>query len=107
MKGHYFFPSHENAWPILYCPDTATDGFNSANEVLAILKERAYGGNIMSRKYYFIGTNIFFKDSKNVYCEVENSSTVEAQRVHVSIDRFFLSDKQLIMGIVADDKFRL
>lgn len=38
-KGHYFFLSHENAWPILYCPDTATDGFNSANEVLAILKE--------------------------------------------------------------------
>lgn len=65
-------------------------GFNSASEVLATLTERAHEGNMMSGKYYFIGTNIFFKDSKNVYCAVGSSSTVETQRVHISVDRVLL-----------------
>lgn len=104
-KGPYICLSHENAWPIFYFP-WIWHRFNSASEVLATLKERAHEGNMMLGKYYFIGTNILFKDSKNVYCVVGSSSTAETQRVHISVDSFALSNKQLIMGIVADDKFR-
>lgn len=48
----------------------------------------------------------FLKDSKNVYCEMKSSSPV-TQKAHISVDRIralALSNKQLTLGIGADDK---